>query len=326
MNLTDFSLPTQVTGGDPKTLEAATAAAQERADRYLSGDLAGAWLLSSRQLRDGLSQADYVTYIETCKQTGLPITVTGVRMNGSEQAIVREETLGFKFSATMVYEDGHWLRAPDDEFAASLGQPLDALIASEKAAGRCRKDSLPEKVAPTKSTPTPTYTTSLPPSAPVIPPSMPVPPSSTATTLPNAATSDVSEVRTGGHLVAVRLGPRDGYDRLVLEFTDRVPGYTVGYRPLPAHADASGAEIPLPGASALVQVSLTPATGSGWTDGARTYFGPTTITGSTAVVTEVKAAGDFEAVLTWVVGLRAKVPFRVLVLDGPPRLVVDFQH
>ena len=45
-----------------------------------------------------------------------------------------------------------------------------------------------------------------------------------------------------------------------------------------------------------------------------------------AEVTEVKAAGDYEAVLTWVVGLRAKVPFRVLVLDGPPRLVIDFQH
>jgi len=42
--------------------------------------------------------------------------------------------------------------------------------------------------------------------------------------------------------------------------------------------------------------------------------------------TEATAAGDYEAVLTWVVGLRAKVPFRVLVLDGPPRLVVDFQH
>ena len=51
------------------------------------------------------------------------------------------------------------------------------------------------------------------------------------------------------HLAAVRLAGQDGFDRLVLEFADRVPGYTVGYRPLPA--DASGAEIALPGASAL---------------------------------------------------------------------------
>jgi hypothetical protein len=75
-----------------------------------------------------------------------------------------------------------------------------------------------------------------------------------------------------------------------------------------------------------VKVALRPATADGWSGDARTYFGPSTVTASTAEVTEVKAAGDYEAVLTWVVGLRAKVPFRVLVLDGPPRLVVDFQH
>ena len=51
-----------------------------------------------------------------------------------------------------------------------------------------------------------------------------------------------------------------------------------------------------------------------------------TLSADTEAVTEATAAGDYEAVLTWVVGLRAKVPFRVLVLDGPPRLVVDFQH
>jgi hypothetical protein len=43
-----------------------------------------------------------------------------------------------------------------------------------------------------------------------------------------------------------------------------VPSYTVGYRPLPAQPDASGEEIPLAGASAVVQVSLNPATGDGW--------------------------------------------------------------
>ena len=155
------------------------------------------------------------------------------------------------------------------------------------------------------------------------------PPSTTPTPpqLPPFGTADVREARPGdpAHLVAVRLAREDGFDQLVLEFTDRVPGYTVGYGPLPARADGSGAEIPLPGAGAKVSVSLNPASGDGWTDGVRTYFGPSTVTADTAAVTEAKAAGDFEAVLTWVVGLRAMVPFRVLVLDGPPRLVVDFQ-
>jgi hypothetical protein len=159
----------------------------------------------------------------------------------------------------------------------------------------------------------------------------PVPSSSPALYPPpptNASTSDVRAARTGGtgHLAAVRLGPRDGYDRLVLEFTDLVPGYQIGYRPLPIQADPSGTDIPLPGASAAVRITLTSATAAGWSTGERTYFGPSTITADTAVVTEAKAAGDFEAVLSWVVGLRSEVPFLVTVLDGPPRLVVDFQQ
>ena len=94
--------------------------------------------------------------------------------------------------------------------------------------------------------------------------------------LPGAGTADVNQAPTGNvaHLAAVRLAGQDGFDRLVLEFADRVPGYTVGYRPLPAHADASGAEIALPGASALLQLTLNPATAEGWGGGARSYFGP----------------------------------------------------
>lgn len=117
-----------------------------------------------------------------------------------------------------------------------------------------------------------------------------------------------------------------GFDRLVLEFTDRVPGYTVGYRPLPAHQDASGFEIPLPGAGALLQLALTPATAEGWGGGPPTYPGPAVLDADTTSVTEVKSAGDFEAVLTWVAGVREQQPFRVLVLESPPRLVLDVEH
>jgi len=102
--------------------------------------------------------------------------------------------------------------------------------------------------------------------------------------LPGAGTADVSQAPTGNvaHLAAVRLAGQDGFDRLVLEFADRVPGYTVGYRPLPAHADASGAEIALPGASALLQLTLNPATAEGWGGGARSYFGPSEVRADTA--------------------------------------------
>jgi hypothetical protein len=90
--------------------------------------------------------------------------------------------------------------------------------------------------------------------------------------------------------------------------------------------DASGTDIPLSGANAAVSITLTSATASGWSVSERTYFGPSTVNGDTAVIIEANAAGDFEAMLTWVVGLRFEEPFRVLELDGPPRLVIDFQH
>lgn len=146
--------------------------------------------------------------------------------------------------------------------------------------------------------------------------------------LRGGGTADVHADPSGdiSHLSAVRLAGQDDYDRLVFEFTDRVPGYTIGYRPLPAHADASGFEIPLPGAGALLQLALTPATGVGWGGGPITYPGPSSVTGDTTSVTEVKSAGDFEAVLTWVAGVREQQPFRVQVFDGPPRLVVDIAH
>lgn len=157
-----------------------------------------------------------------------------------------------------------------------------------------------------------------------------VPSSATSQELPRLSdTSDAQADRPGGtaHLAAVRLARGDGYDRLVFEFTDRVPSYAVGYRPMPAYADPSGNEIPLPGANAAVRVTLTGVTGNGGgSDSEHTYFGPTTVTADTTVVTEAKAAGDFEAVVSWVVGVRSQAPFSVLVFAGPPRLVIDFKH
>ena len=143
--------------------------------------------------------------------------------------------------------------------------------------------------------------------------------------LPGASTADVHAEPSAdmAHLTAVRMAGHDGFDRMVLEFADHVPGYTVGYRPLPAREDASGFEIPLPGAGTVLQISLIPATAAGWGGGPQTYSGPWDLTANTGSITEFKSAGDFEAMLTWVAGVRTQQPFRVLVLDGPPRLVVD---
>jgi len=145
--------------------------------------------------------------------------------------------------------------------------------------------------------------------------------------LPGAGTADVGISRSGvGHLSAVRLGNQGSYDRLVLEFKDQVPGYTVGYRPLPAKADGSGDPIALPGAKALVMVTMRSATGYDSDKSSPTYTGPNEVTAKSVQVTQAKAAGDFESVLSWAVGLKSKVPFKVSIMNAPPRLVIDFQH
>nr|WP_090276943.1 hypothetical protein [Mycolicibacterium komanii]CRL70734.1 hypothetical protein CPGR_02083 [Mycolicibacterium komanii] len=292
--------PSLLAGDDPRTLEAATTTAQEWADRQAAGDFDGAWLMMSAQVQGGISQADYVILSRECG-TGagdVPLTMTGVRMDGDVRAIIRAKPHGDPVQFTVVYEGGKWLVAPDGYFAFDLTKPVDEIIAYRRATGRCRNQAPAPTSSPTAAPP------------------------------PARGWSDVKNERPGAiaHLSGVRVARREFSDRLVFEFTDRVPGYTVGYRSLPAHADASGEEIPLPGATKLLQISLRPATATGWVGGERTYFGPDTVTGDTATVTELKAAGDFEAVLTWVAGMRGEAPFGVDVLADPPRLVVDVEH
>lgn len=165
--LSGLSLPWQ--SGDPKTLEAATAAAQEWSDRRQAGDYAGVWLMYSEQIRDGISQDDYVALSETCQSSiqKMPVTVSGVRMEGPDRAIVRLKALGFPVQIDMAYEDGKWVMPPDADFAAELGKPVSQIIAGRKAERRCDDADLSSRLEPqsptaittTTKTPTPTTTT-----------------------------------------------------------------------------------------------------------------------------------------------------------------------
>ena len=266
-----INLPPELTGGEPQTLDAATKAAQEYVDRRSAQDLAGVWLMYTEDVRNAISQQDYVRLNTTCRNSleGIPPKVVGVRMDGSEHAVIRVSALGSQVTYDMVYQDGKWLVAPNDRLRAELSKPVDTIIAERKAAGRCGNQEVFFSSSPT------TTTTALP------------------TSTDTASTSDVSGASTGGtgKLVAVRLGPKDGYDRLVFEFADGVPRYKIGYRPLPVPAGPSGDEIPLPGANALVWITLSGATGAGWGGGQRTYFGPSTLTADTTVVTEAHVRG-----------------------------------
>jgi hypothetical protein len=124
----------------------------------------------------------------------------------------------------------------------------------------------------------------------------------------------------------VAVGRHAGYDRVVFQFRgEGLPGYRIEYVEPPLKEDGSGDPVDLAG-NAFVVVRMEPASGfdlnSG--EGELVYKGPKRLVGA-SVVKEVVRTGDFEAVLSWAVGLEAKVPFRVTTADSPSRLIVDFR-
>lgn len=127
-------------------------------------------------------------------------------------------------------------------------------------------------------------------------------------------------------LERVAVAGHDGYDRVVFQFRNGIPGYRVEYVEPPLREDGSGNVVQLDG-EAFVVVRMEPASGFDLSvpEGELIYTGPRRIAGSgTSAVREIVRTGDFEAVLAWAVGLDEHVPFRVLTLENPARIVVDF--
>lgn len=160
-------------------------------------------------------------------------------------------------------------------------------------------------------------------------------PATRASTVPTdpmegASTTPVSVPATNTEIALlgdVRAARHDGYDRVVFEFRNVLPGYDVRYVERPVLADASGAEVAV-GGGHVVQVRMENALDADLEQESAplTYTGPSRFSPATPEVVELVRTGGFEAVLTWAVGLVDRVGFRVLTLQGPPRLVVDFRN
>ena len=148
--------------------------------------------------------------------------------------------------------------------------------------------------------------------------------------LPGAGTEQVSGAPSGegtALLTRLELGRHEGFDRVVLEFRDALPGYRVRYVPRPVTEDASGRRVVVEG-EAIAEIRLEPASSYDF-ENQTPAFAPRRVKGDaagTSLVREVVRTGDFEAVLTWVVGLSDRVDFRVSTLQEPPRLVIDFRN
>lgn len=119
----------------------------------------------------------------------------------------------------------------------------------------------------------------------------------------------------------VRAAEQPGFDRVVFEL-DGMPGYRIGYVDRPAQC-GSGEPVEVAG-EARLQVQLLPAQ-------AHTEAGEPTVRErerhlDLPVLKELESICDFEADVTWVLGLASRRPYRVQELASPARLVVDIGH
>lgn len=124
-------------------------------------------------------------------------------------------------------------------------------------------------------------------------------------------------------LVAVRTGSHEGFDRVVFEFDERVPGYHTEYIDRPVRKCGSG--------------KVTQVAGDGWLEvrmypaNAHTEEGRPTVADrermpNLPVLAELELTCDFEAVVTWVLGVESPNRYQIRELSSPPRLVVDVRH
>lgn len=125
-------------------------------------------------------------------------------------------------------------------------------------------------------------------------------------------------------LTDVRAARHAGYDRVVFEFgKGSAPGYHLEYIDRPVRQCGSGDTTPIAG-DGWLEVRFEPAN-------AHTPSGAATVAKreqvvELEVVKELEQTCDFEAVVSWVVGVKRPNRYRVLTLNEPMRLVVDVEH
>jgi len=143
---------------------------------------------------------------------------------------------------------------------------------------------------------------------------------------PESSTVTTVKVPT---LTNVRAGRHECFDRMVVDLRGGKAGYDVRYVRA-VHEDGSGRPVPLRGAADLQVVVRAPA----YDDRGRPTYAPKNrrelvdVTGY-RTFRQIAWAGSFEGQTTIGLGVRARLPFRAFVLDGPgkdSRLVVDVAH
>ncbi|WP_336207594.1 AMIN-like domain-containing (lipo)protein [Nonomuraea sp. LPB2021202275-12-8] len=147
-----------------------------------------------------------------------------------------------------------------------------------------------------------------------------------AESAPPATSSAEVEVERDGMepalVTGVRSARHDGFDRVVIDFEDAVPGYTVRWRSK-VEEEGSGKPVDLRGGRAL-HIMLTPANAH-TDDGASTWKEPS-VAGSLSAITGIVKTGDFEGRVGIALTSDRSRNFQVQEYTGPDRLVIDVRH
>jgi hypothetical protein len=135
---------------------------------------------------------------------------------------------------------------------------------------------------------------------------------------------------TPAPITNVRAGRNTCFDRMVVDLRGRGTGYTVGYVSQ-VLSQGRGAVVPLRGGAKLDVVIKAPAYDIN--TGASTYKPANSrelvnVTGF-STFRQIASGGSFEGYTTIGIGVRARLPMRVFVLNGPgtgSRVVIDVAH
>jgi hypothetical protein len=195
---------------------------------------------------------------------------------------------------------------------------LAAIVLVAFTLAGCGSDSSSDNGAASSTT-----TSTSPPSMQTVPDCMAPPDASTST-----KKSPANENRETMYLTNISLGSDKCSAKVLFGFEQQAPGpgYEVSYQPADTAKveDGSGNPIEVDGQAFLV-VKLTPAM-TAKIDGdqvTKTYTGPSRLPG-TGPIAEVVKTGDFEGVVTWVIGLDRKHLFTTNASDSQLVVKIDY--
>ncbi len=136
------------------------------------------------------------------------------------------------------------------------------------------------------------------------------------------------------YVTGVRVGAHNGFDRIVFEFEAPspdpggkagIPHYEIKSVKPPFGEDPSDRPLDVYG-DAFAGIVFQGATGYDIDSGKPTYTGPKVLTPGFGTLAQAVEGGDFEATLTWYLGLSRPTCWQVHELHNPDRVAIDFHH